>query len=73
MFIEKQFLFKFFRVLENVLGDWRDDSEVTSTGCSSRGPEFNSQQPQNSLQPSVMRCDGLFWPAGIHAGRTLYT
>ena len=24
---------------------WRDGSVVKSTGCSSRGPEFNSQQP----------------------------
>jgi hypothetical protein len=29
----------------------RDGSEVKSTGCSSRGPEFNSQL----AQPSVMR------------------
>jgi hypothetical protein len=24
--------------------DWRDGSVIKSTGCSSRGPEFNSQQ-----------------------------
>jgi hypothetical protein len=24
---------------------WRDGSAVKSTGCSSRGPEFNSQKP----------------------------
>jgi hypothetical protein len=27
-------------------GGWRDGSEVKSTGCSSRGPEFNFQQPR---------------------------
>ena len=32
---------------------WRDGSVVKSTDCSSRGPEFNSQQPHGS-QPSVM-------------------
>jgi hypothetical protein len=26
---------------------WRDDSAVKSVDCSSRGPEFNSQQPHN--------------------------
>jgi hypothetical protein len=29
----------------SVLWSWRDGPEVKSTGCSSRGPEFNSQQP----------------------------
>jgi hypothetical protein len=28
---------------------------VKSTNCSSRGPEFNSQQPHGGSQPSVMR------------------
>jgi hypothetical protein len=30
---------------------------VKSTDCSSRGPEFNSQQPHGGSQPSVMRTD----------------
>ena len=30
---------------------------VKSTGCSSRGPAFNSQQPYGGSQPSVMRSD----------------
>jgi len=30
-----------------------------STDCSSRGPEFNSQQPYGGSQPSVMRSDAL--------------
>jgi hypothetical protein len=40
---------------------WRDGSAVESTDYSSRGPEFNSQQPHGSSQPSVMRSDALFW------------
>jgi hypothetical protein len=40
---------------------WRDGSVVKSTDCSSRGPEFNSQQPHGGSQPSVMGSDALFW------------
>jgi len=40
---------------------WRDCSVVKSTDCSSRGPEFNSQQPHGGSQPPVMRSDALFW------------
>ena len=40
-------------------GDWRDGSAVKSTDCSSRGPEFNSQQSHGGSQPSVMGCDAL--------------
>ena len=40
--------------------------------CSSRGPEFNSQQPHVSSQPTIIRPGTLFSPAGIYAGRTLY-
>jgi hypothetical protein len=36
---------------------WRDGSAVKSTDCSSRGPEFNSQQPHSGSQPSVMGSD----------------
>ena len=47
------------------LGDknlgWRDGLEVKSTGCSSRGPEFNSQQLHGGSQPSVMGSDALFF------------
>ena len=39
-------------------GGWRDGSVVKSTDCSSRGPEFDSQQSHGGLQPSVM--DALF-------------
>jgi hypothetical protein len=40
---------------------WRDDSVVKSTDCSSRGPEFNSQQPHGGSQPFIMGSDALFW------------
>ena len=40
---------------------WRDGSVVKSTDCSSKGPEFNSQQPHGGSQPSVMASDALFW------------
>jgi hypothetical protein len=40
---------------------WRDGSVVKSTDCSSGGPEFNSQQPHGSPQPSVVGSDALFW------------
>ena len=36
---------------------WRDGSAVKSAGCSSRGPEFNSQQPHGGSQPSVTGSD----------------
>ena len=32
---------------ESCGGGWRDGSGVKSTGCSSRGPEFKSQQPHS--------------------------
>jgi hypothetical protein len=40
---------------------WKDGSVVKSTDCPSKGPEFKSQQPHGSSQPSVMRSDALFW------------
>jgi hypothetical protein len=40
--------------LSNEKEGWRDGSVVKSTDCSSRGPEFNSQQPHGGSQPSVM-------------------
>ena len=49
------FLFK-----ETPYGGWRDGSAVKSTYCSSRVPEFNSQQAHGGSQPSVMRSD-VFW------------
>jgi len=40
---------------------WRDGSAIKSTGCSSKGPKFKSQQPHGGSQPSVMGSDALFW------------
>jgi hypothetical protein len=42
---------------------WRDGSALKSTDCSSRGHEFNSQQPYESSQPSpsVMGSNALFF------------
>jgi hypothetical protein len=41
---------------------WRDGSVVVkSTDCSSRGPEFNFQQPHGGSQPSAMGSYTLFW------------
>jgi hypothetical protein len=39
---------------------WRDSLGAKSTDCSSRGPEFNAQQPLGGSQPSVMGFDALF-------------
>jgi hypothetical protein len=40
---------------------WTDGSEVKNTDCSSKDPEFKSQQLHGGSQPSVMRSDALFW------------
>ena len=40
-------------------GDWRDGSVVKSIDCSSRDPEFKSQQPHGGSQPSVMGSDAV--------------
>jgi len=38
---------------------WRDGLVVKSTDCSSRGPEFKSQQPHGGSQLSVMGSDAV--------------
>jgi hypothetical protein len=43
---------------------WRNGSGVKSTEYSSRGPEFNSQQPHGGSQPSLVESDALFWCVG---------
>ena len=56
-----------------MLLDLGDGSAVKSTGCSSRGSEFNFQQPHGGSQPSVIGSDALFWPAGpagTHVGHS---
>jgi hypothetical protein len=47
-------------ILKKQKRDWRDGSAVKSTDCTSRDPEFNSQQPHGGSQPSVMGSDALF-------------
>ena len=49
------------KIINTWIGGWRDGSAIKSTGCSVRGPKFNSQQPYGGSQPSVMRSNGLFW------------
>jgi hypothetical protein len=39
-------------LIRNVKQGWRDGSVVKSTDCSSKGPEFISQQPHGGSQPS---------------------
>jgi hypothetical protein len=46
----------FLEWLKSTSEGWRDGSAVKSTGCSSRGPEFNSQQSHGGSQPFVMGC-----------------
>ena len=38
---------------------WSDGSVVKSSDCSSRGPEFNTQQPYGGSQPSAMSSSGV--------------
>jgi hypothetical protein len=40
---------------------WKDGSVVKNTDCSSRGPEFDSQQAHVGSQTSEMGSDALFW------------
>jgi hypothetical protein len=46
--------------LKKCVQGWRDGSAVKRTDCSSRGSQFNSQQPHGGSQPSVMGSDALF-------------
>jgi hypothetical protein len=46
------------RIKNSRLG-WREGSVVKSINCSSRGPEFNSQQPHGGSQPSVMSSNDI--------------
>jgi hypothetical protein len=57
---------------------WSDDSVVRSTGCSSRGPEFNSQYSQLAInlvlgiQCPLLASTGTActWYTDTHAGKT---
>jgi hypothetical protein len=50
----------FFIICKCTVGGWRDGSVVKSTDCSSKGPEFKSQQPYGGSQSPIMRSDSLF-------------
>jgi hypothetical protein len=58
-----EFLCVLKTVYKSCCGGWRDGFVVKSTGCSSKHPEFNSQQPHGVSQPSIMWSDVLFWDA----------
>jgi hypothetical protein len=52
--------YKAVTYLWKVLERWLREM-VKSTTYSSRGPEFNSQQPQGGSQPPLLGSDALFW------------
>ena len=47
------------------LGGWRDGSVVKSIDCSSKSPEFKSQQPHGGSQPSVTNNKNLMPSSGV--------
>jgi hypothetical protein len=49
----------------------KDGLAVKSTNCSSRGPEFNSQQPHDCSLLSIKGSDASFWPTVVHADKAL--
>jgi hypothetical protein len=54
---------------EKVQG-WRDHSEVKSTDCSSRGPEFSSQQPHGGSQSPIILDAGDLMPSSGVSGNS---
>ena len=50
---------------------WRDGS-VVNTGCSSRGPGFNFQNPHGGSQPFVVPVSGDLEPSGARFGHSMY-
>jgi hypothetical protein len=44
-------------------GGWRDGSAVKNTGCSSKGPGFNSQHPRGSSHLPVTPVPGDLMPS----------
>jgi hypothetical protein len=51
----------FLTFFKKDLWGWQDGSVVKSADCSSKGPEFKSQQPHGGSQTSVTKSDALFW------------
>ena len=56
----KIFINNYYKYVKTDSGGWRDGSVVKSTDCSSKGPEFKSQEPHGGSQPSLTRSDALF-------------
>jgi hypothetical protein len=48
-------------VFQKIIMGWRNGSVVKSTDCSSRCPEFNSQQRHGGSQPPIKSSNVLFW------------
>ena len=46
---------------KSIIGAGEMAQWVRAPDCSSKGPEFKSQQPHGGSQPSVARSDSLFW------------
>jgi hypothetical protein len=46
------------RKCKSKMRGWRDGSVVKSTGCSSKGPRFNSQYPHGGSQLSITSVPG---------------
>jgi len=60
-YIHTQFFKIYLYMIKYIKLGWRDGSVVKGTKCSSRGPEFNSQQPHGGSQPSVMGIRSGVW------------
>jgi hypothetical protein len=66
--------------LKSKIRGWRDGSAVKNTGCSSRGPRFNSQHPHGGSQlcdtvPHTTVCNSSSKKSGAfntdrHTGKT---
>jgi hypothetical protein len=50
-----------FGLIKSRVSGWRHGSVDKSTDCSTKDPEFKSQQPHGGSQPSLIRSDTLFW------------
>jgi hypothetical protein len=61
------------RVKEFKNCSWRESSVVRNTDCSSRGSEFNSQQPHGGSQPPVMGTNALFWCGVSENSNSVFT
>jgi hypothetical protein len=53
--------------IEKRVSGWRDGSVVKSTGCSSRSPEFISQQPHGGSLMSATPVPGNVTPSNTNA------